>query len=52
MTAQNFEKGLMLLVNGKVTFVPDDNEKNTEENNKIRQTNKLNTIKFTPIKLQ
>jgi uncharacterized protein with LGFP repeats len=52
MTAQNFENGLMLSVNGKVTFVPDDNEKNTQENNKIRQTNKLNTIKFTPVKLQ
>jgi hypothetical protein len=51
MTAQNFEKGLMLLVNGKVTFVPDDNEKNTEENNKIRETNKLGTIKFTPLKI-
>ena len=48
MTAQNFEKGLMLLVNGKVTFVPDDNEKNAEENNKIRQQNKLQVIKFLP----
>lgn len=38
MTAQNFEKGLMLLVNGKVTFVPDDSEKNKSDNNKIRQT--------------
>jgi hypothetical protein len=50
MTAQNFEKGLMLLVNGKVTFIPDDNEKNTEDNNKIRETNKLGIIKFTPLK--
>ena len=38
MLAQNFEKGLMLSVNGKVTFVPDDNEKNKSENNKIRET--------------
>ena len=38
MIAQNFEKGLMLSVNGKVTFVPDDNEKNKTENNKIRET--------------
>jgi uncharacterized protein with LGFP repeats len=38
MTAQNFEKGLMLLVSGKVTFVPDDSEKNKADNNKIRQT--------------
>ncbi|MEI9957669.1 MAG: hypothetical protein WDM90_15530 [Ferruginibacter sp.] len=52
MTAQNFEKGLMLLVNGKVTFVPDDSEKNTQENNKIRQTNRLDIIKFAPIKIQ
>ncbi len=51
MIAQNFEKGLMLLVNGKVTFVPDDNEKNTEENNKIRETNKLGVIKFAPLKI-
>ncbi len=50
LLAQNFEKGLMLLVNGKVTFVPDDNEKNTEENNKIRQQSKLGGIKFAPIK--
>ena len=38
ITAQNFEKGLMLLVNGKVTFVPDDTDKNKSDNNKIRQT--------------
>lgn len=38
MTAQNFEKGLMLLVNGKASFVADDNEKNKTDNNKIRQT--------------
>lgn len=37
ITAQNFEKGLMLLVNGKVSFVADDNEKNKTDNNKIRQ---------------
>lgn len=50
LVAQNFENGLMLLVNGKVTFVPDDNEKNTEDNNKIRQTIKLTPIKFGAIK--
>jgi hypothetical protein len=51
LIAQNFEKGLMLMVNGKVTFVPDDNEKNAEENNKIRQQNKLSVIKFAPLKI-
>jgi hypothetical protein len=47
MTAQNFEKGLMLLVNGKATFVPDDNPKNQHDNNKIRKT-----IKFPILKIQ